>query len=203
MERNIPVQRRMVLGTRNGGKIKEFEALLHSTGIKLLSWKDFDQEISVVEDGGTFLENALKKATVTAQVTGMTAAADDSGLEVDYLNGRPGVFSARYADPKATDRENNAQLLKELQGVPPPQRGARFVCVIALCTPDGRQEWVEGECRGVITESPRGEHGFGYDPIFYYPPLERTFAELSAGDKNRVSHRATAIRKLRPILEKY
>jgi XTP/dITP diphosphohydrolase len=197
------MSRNVVLGTHNQGKVREFQALLESAEVILLSWEDVDEAISVVEDGETFLENAFKKAEATAQITGMLAIADDSGLEVDYLNGRPGVFSARYAGPKATDQGNYAKILEELRGVPSAQRGARFVCAIALCTPDGKREWVEGECRGVITESPRGEHGFGYDPIFYYPDYGKTFAELRADEKNQVSHRAEAIRKLRPLLKKY
>ena len=193
----------VVLGTHNQGKVREFQALLENTGVTLLSWKDVDGSISVVEDGKTFLENALKKAEATARATGMVAIADDSGLEVDHLNGRPGVFSARYAGPKATDQENYGKILEELSGVLPAQRGGRFVCVIGLVTPDGKREWVEGECRGVITESPRGEQGFGYDPIFYYPDYGKTFAEMDADEKNQVSHRAEAIRKLRPLLKEH
>ncbi len=193
----------IVLGTQNQGKAREFQSLLGSEQVTLLTWKDIDPPISVVENGETFLENALKKAEATASATGLLAAADDSGLEVDFLRGRPGVFSARYAGPKATDQENYAKILQELRGVPFAQRGARFVCVIAVCTPDGKREWVKGECRGIIAEAPRGDRGFGYDPIFYYPAYGRTFAELREDEKNQVSHRAKAIRKLRLLLEKY
>jgi len=197
------MKKTVILGTRNRGKVREFQDLLGSEEFTLRSWQDLSQPVSVVEDGKTFLENALKKARITAQVAGEIALADDSGLEVEFLQGRPGIYSARYAGPEATDEENYRRILAELNGVPDEQRGARFVCVIALCTPDGKEEWVEGDCRGFITEAPVGEQGFGYDPVFFYPPYGRTFAQLSTEDKNRVSHRAEAIRKLRPVLSKY
>jgi len=197
------VNKRIVFGSRNQGKITEFGALLKDEAVTLLSWNDFDHPFSVNEDGETFWENAFKKAETTARITGEVSIADDSGLEVDYLNGKPGVFSARYAGPEASDQENNLRLLRELQGVPRSQRGARFVCAIAICAPDGTGEWVEGECRGSITESPRGEQGFGYDPLFFSPALGKTFAELSQEEKNRISHRAQAVSKLRPLLRRY
>jgi len=197
------VKKRVVFGSRNQGKIREFRALLKDEAVTILSWNDFDHPFSVNEDGETFRENAFKKAGITARITGEVSIADDSGLEVDYLNGRPGVFSARYAGPEASDEENNLRLLQELQGVPLSQRGARFVCAIAICTPDETGEWVEGECRGYITESPQGEQGFGYDPLFFAPALGKTFAELSHEEKNRISHRAQAANKLRPLLRRY
>lgn len=197
------MKKTVILGTRNKGKVREFQNLLGNEAFTLLSWQDIAQPISVVEDGETFLENAMKKAEATARITGEPSIADDSGLEVDSLQGRPGIHSARYAGPEATDEKNYRKILAELKGVPREHRGARFVCVIALCLPNGKREWVEGECRGIITEAPSGKQGFGYDPIFFYPEMGKTFAELSAEEKNRVSHRAEAIRKLRPVLEKY
>jgi XTP/dITP diphosphohydrolase len=195
--------KKLVLGSRNPGKIKEFHALLKGETLTLLSWRDFPYPFSVKEDGKTFQENALKKAKTTARITGEIAIADDSGLEVDFLDQQPGILSARYAGPEASEEDNNAKLLRELKGVPPSKRGARFVCAIVICTPEGNWDWVEGECRGIITESPRGEQGFGYDPIFFVPELGKTFAELSPEEKNRISHRARAMDKLRPILKKY
>ena len=197
------MEKKVVLGSCNQGKVEEFRALLKEEALTLLSWKDFDYPFSVKEDGKTFRENALKKAEITARVTGEVSIADDSGLEVDYVNGQPGIFSARYAGPEARDEENNDKLLRELKGVPFSQREARFVCAIVIFSPEGRWEWVEGECRGIITDSPRGKQGFGYDPIFLIPELGKTFAELSPEEKNRISHRARAINKLRPLLKKY
>jgi XTP/dITP diphosphohydrolase len=199
----IAVGKEVVFGSWNKGKVREFEALLGEEGLRLLSWKDFANPFSVEEDGTTFRENALKKASFTAKITHTVSLADDSGLEVEYLQGRPGIFSARYAGPAAPDAENIAKVLEELQGVPFSLRKARFVCVIAICTPGGRCEWVEGECGGVIADSPRGTQGFGYDPIFLAPELGKTFAELNPGEKNRISHRAQAVNKLRPLLKKY
>jgi XTP/dITP diphosphohydrolase len=194
---------RVVFGSGNQGKVREFQTLLKKEAITLLSWNDFDRSFSVTEDGKTFWENAFKKAEATARITGELSIADDSGLEVDYLHGRPGIFSARYAGPNASDNENNSRLLRELQGVPLSQRGARFICAIAICAPDGAWEWVEGECRGYITESPQGDQGFGYDPLFFAPDLGKTFAALGHEEKNQISHRARAVDKLRPILREY
>jgi non-canonical purine NTP pyrophosphatase, rdgB/HAM1 family len=195
--------KKIVLGTRNQGKIAEFRALLADEDVALLSWKDFDYPFSVVEDGKTFWENALKKAELTARITGEVSVADDSGLEITYLGQRPGVFSARYAGPDAGDEENNLKVLKELEGIPLFERGARFVCALAIYSPDGKWDWVEGECKGLIIDSFRGGNGFGYDPLFLVPDLGKTFAELSQEEKNRISHRARAMEKLRPLLKKY
>jgi len=195
--------KKIVLGTRNQGKIAEFRALLADEDVALLSWKDFDYPFSVVEDGKSFWENALKKAELTARITGEVSVADDSGLEITYLGQRPGVFSARYAGPDAGDEENNLKVLKELEGIPLFERGARFVCALAIYSPDGKWDWVEGECKGLIIDSFRGENGFGYDPLFLVPDLGKTFAELSQEEKNRISHRARAMEKLRPLLKKY
>lgn len=193
----------VVFGSWNQGKVKEIEALLGEEEIRLLSWRDFEYPFSVEEDGTTFRENAVKKAIVTAKITGVIALSDDSGLEVEGLQGRPGIFSARYAGPAAQDEDNIAKVLRQLEGVPYARRKARFVCVIAICTPEGRCEWVEGECGGMIAETPRGSQGFGYDPIFLVPELGKTFAELEPEEKNRISHRAQAVGKVRPLLKKY
>jgi len=195
--------KKLVLGTRNQGKIAEFRALLADEDVTLLSWKDFDYPFSVVEDGKTFWENALKKAELTARITSEVSLADDSGLEIMYLGQRPGIFSARYAGPDAGDEENNLKVLKELEAVPLPERGARFVCALAIYSPDGKWDWVEGECKGVIIDSFQGKNGFGYDPLFLVPDLGKTFAELSQEEKNRISHRARAMEKLHPLLKKY
>jgi XTP/dITP diphosphohydrolase len=197
------MKKKVVLGTRNQGKISEFKSLLANEDVTLLSWKDFDYPFSVIEDGKAFWENALKKAELTARVTGEISIADDSGLKVQYLNQRPGIFSARYAGPKAGDEENNLKVLKELEGVSLIERGARFVCALVIYSPAGKWDRVEGKCKGVIIDSFRGGNGFGYDPIFLVPDSGKTFAELSQEEKNRISHRARAVEKLRPLLKKY
>ncbi|MCX8011868.1 MAG: XTP/dITP diphosphatase [Desulfobacterota bacterium] len=193
----------IVLGTRNIGKIAEFQALLSGEDITLLSWQDYDYPFFVVEDGATFCRNAWKKAELTARITGEVAIADDSGLEVPYLNQDPGIFSARYAGVGATDEENNAKLLRQLKGVTGEKRKARFVCAIVICSSSGEFDWVEGECWGRIADSPRGKGGFGYDPVFFVTEMGKTFAELSSEEKNQISHRARAVEKLRPLLKKY
>lgn len=194
---------KLVLGTRNPGKILEFSAFLADEDVTLLSWKDFDYPFSVVEDGKTFWKNALKKAELTARITGEVSLADDSGLEITYLGQRPGIFSARYAGPQASDEDNNIKVFQEMRGVALSERGARFVCAVVIYAPDGKWERVEGECQGVITESPRGRKGFGYDPLFLVPELGKTFAELNQEEKNLISHRARAMERLRPLLKKY
>ena len=195
--------KKLVLGTRNQGKILEFSAFLADEDVTFLSWKDFDYPFSVVEDGKTFWENALKKAELTARITGEVSLADDSGLEITYLGQRPGIFSARYAGPQASDEDNNIKVFQEMRGVALSERGARFVCAVVIYPPDGKWERVEGECQGVITESPRGRKGFGYDPLFLVPELGKTFAELNQEEKNLISHRARAMERLRPLLKKY
>ena len=195
--------KKLVLGTRNQGKILEFSAFLADEDVTLLSWKDFDYPFSVVEDGKTFWENALKKAELTARITGEVSLADDSGLEITYLGQRPGIFSARYAGPQASDEDNNIKVFQEMRGVALSERGARFVCAVVIYAPDGKWERVEGECPGVITESPRGRKGFGYDPLFLVPELGKTFAELNQEEKNLISHRARAMERLHPLLKKY
>jgi XTP/dITP diphosphohydrolase len=193
----------IVIATSNQNKLKEFAALLQDCRVTLLSLKDFPQIPEIVEDGKTFRENALKKATVVARATGKLAIADDSGIEVDALGGRPGVYSARFAGNGAGDAANNARLLEELKDVPPDKRGACFKCVLCIATPEGETAFVEGECRGGIIDALRGQHGFGYDPVFLVPEYNQTFAEMPPEQKNSISHRSRALRKLLDILPRY
>jgi XTP/dITP diphosphohydrolase len=175
--------------------------LLEESGITLCSLNDYANIPEMREDGLTFLDNALKKARTVCEFTGETALADDSGIEVDALDGRPGILSARYAGPNATDEGNNRKLLEALQGVPPERRGAAFRCFLVLCRPDGSFETFEGSWRGRIGEHPQGKGGFGYDPVFHVPELGLTAAQLSLEVKNSLSHRAQAFRKLKKYLQ--
>ena len=193
----------LFLATRNEGKIREIRELLQGCKISLASLRDYPDAPGVVENGEAYRDNALKKARFFAKWTGKLTLADDSGLEVDYLKGRPGVFSARYAGDGGDDRENNRRLLRELKGIPPQKRGAVFRCVMALVAPWGDEEVVEGECRGRIGLEERGKRGFGYDPIFVIPRYGKTVAELTIAEKNRLSHRGKALRKLKKILKRY
>lgn len=198
----------IVFATRNEGKVVELRALLAGQGIRVLSLTELDQPVPEVdEDGDTFLANAAKKARVVSQATGLPALADDSGLEVDALDGAPGVRSARYAGPEATDEANNHKLLEALRGVPPARRSARFRSVLALADSSGPLGdaliTAEGCCEGYILEAPRGTGGFGYDPLFHVPALNATFAELGVGTKNHLSHRARAMQALSSRLAAY
>ncbi|HVY56209.1 MAG TPA: XTP/dITP diphosphatase [Thermodesulfobacteriota bacterium] len=188
----------IVLATGNKGKIREFSGLLEDVFGRIISLNDLESPPEVVEDGATFRENALKKARAIAAYSGKPALADDSGLAVDALGGRPGVYSARYAGESATDKDNITKLLTELGGI--ENRSARFVCVLALVTPDGREMTAEGVCEGVILTEPRGEGGFGYDPVFYLPEYGKTMAEIPPELKNRLSHRARAAESLIKLL---
>jgi XTP/dITP diphosphohydrolase len=190
----------IVLATRNDNKIREIERLLQDIDIKLLSLREFPSSPPISEIAASFAENALHKASTVSQFTGKLALADDSGLEVDFLQGKPGVLSARYAGEGASDEENNRKLLEELKEIPLALRGATFKCTLALVSPSQNKDVVEGECRGIIAIEPRGEGGFGYDPLFYLPQFNKTFAELPLEIKNQVSHRAQAVAKLRKIL---
>jgi XTP/dITP diphosphohydrolase len=193
----------LFLATRNKGKIREIEELLKGFEISLTSLRDYPDAPDVVENGEAYRDNALKKARFFTRWTGRLTLADDSGLEVDYLQGRPGVLSARYSGDGGDDRENNRKLLRELKGIPGERRGAVFRCVMALVAPWGDEEVVEGECRGQIGLEETGERGFGYDPLFIIPRYGKTVAELSLAEKNRVSHRGKALRKLKKILKRY
>lgn len=192
---------KLVLASRNRHKLAELRTFLRDLPVEVVSVDDVAPGLSLIEDGATFVENALKKArTVHAQTT-LPALADDSGLEVFYLNGRPGVISARYAGVDAIDDANNTKLLRELRGVPPRRRHAQFRAVLALVGP-GYEEVAVGTCSGHVTESPRGTNGFGYDPIFRPDGFSRTYAELSQDEKNRISHRSRAFAALHDILKR-
>ncbi|NLY39480.1 MAG: XTP/dITP diphosphatase [Firmicutes bacterium] len=192
---------RLVLATRNQGKVEEIKALLHDLPLEIISLDQLAVIPEVKEDQHTFSGNALKKARAVAAACGLPSLADDSGLTVDALGGRPGVFSSRYAGPGADDAANNRLLLAELKGVPPEKRGAAFVCALALVIPGGETYLIEESCRGRIVETPQGQNGFGYDPLFFYEPAGQTFAQMETALKNQVSHRGKALRRLKKLLE--
>jgi XTP/dITP diphosphohydrolase len=188
---------KLVLASTNKGKIAEFQKLLAGLPMELLSIADYPGIPEIKEDGKTFAENALLKARAVAGYTGELTLADDSGLEVDALNGEPGVYSARYGQPGWSDQDRYQFLLEKLEEVPFEKRTARFRCAVALVDPqNNRIEQVDGTVAGVILDSPRGDHGFGYDPVFFIPELGKTMAELTGEDKNRFSHRGRAVQKL-------
>jgi len=193
----------IVLATTNANKLREFREMLQDMDVTVIGLDAFPGCPEVVEDGVSFAENALKKAAAIARHTGRVTMADDSGLEVDRLGGMPGIYSARYAGPGADDRANNERLLRELDGVPAGGRGAQFTCVIAVVDPRGGQQTVRGTCRGVILTRPRGEHGFGYDPLFLDRETTLTFSEMTPEQKNRVSHRSRAIAELKKMLPSF
>ncbi len=190
----------IVLATANPCKLREFQQILEATDFTIVPQAAFGGCPDIVEDGASFEENALKKARSIAGHTGCVAMADDSGLEVDALNGEPGIYSARFAGEPRSDGRNIALLLERMLGVPPERRGAQFRCVIAVVAPGGREFTVQGLCRGRITEAPAGSGGFGYDPVFLHEPSGRTFSELSSREKNSLSHRGRAVAALRAIL---
>ena len=195
----------LILASRNQKKIKEMETILatHFPGVRILSLDDVGYVGDIEENGTTYEENALIKArtAVEAGHHQYPAIADDSGLSVEALDGAPGVYSARYAGGHGDDAANNALLLKNLSHLPVSERAARFVCCIALVYPDGREMTVRGETEGLIIDEARGNGGFGYDPYFYYQPFGKTFSELTAEEKNTISHRGKAIAKLAEILK--
>jgi len=192
----------IVLATQNKDKIKEIKEILKRLPLKIITFDKHSRELSVDEDGTTLEENAVKKATSWMKETGKPALADDSGLEVDYLNGEPGVYSSRFAGENATYADNNAKLLKLMNGVEKEKRTARFKCVAALVFPDGKKELFQGTIEGTIITEPRGTSGFGYDPIFLIPEYNKTFAELGDEIKNKISHRAAAFKKVGNFLQK-
>ncbi len=194
----------LLVATHNKGKLREIKALLEDIDIVVMALSDLDDPVpEVIEDGATFKENALKKAVETANHTQFLTLADDSGLCVDALNGDPGVYSARFADGQRDDAENRKKVLMLLNDVPEPERTARFKCSIALAVPHKMIAAVEGVCEGKILREEKGVNGFGYDPIFYFERFDRTFAEISAQEKNEVSHRANALRMMKDILVEY
>lgn len=191
---------KLVLASGNKGKLNEFNTLLAPLNITVQSLADYPDMPETIEDGETFSENAIKKAREAAAFTGLPALADDSGLEVDYLNGQPGVYSARFAGEPKDDAANNRKLLELLKDVTREQRTARFRCVIAFCTPDGKVDTSDGTCEGYILEEEKGSGGFGYDPLFYVPKYSKTFAELEMAEKNKISHRGKALQGIVNIL---
>lgn len=197
----MPDKLRIVLATRNEDKIREIGEILASLPVTLLSMADYPDIPEIVEDGATFLENARKKAMVVREHTGLASLADDSGLEVKVLKGRPGIMSRRFAGPDATYDDNNALLMRHMKDMPRDVRDARFICVAALVTEAGEAHFTEGELRGRIAESPAGEGGFGYDPLFFLPEYGKTVAELDPALKNEISHRAKAMGAMRRVIE--
>jgi XTP/dITP diphosphohydrolase len=191
---------RLVLASRNHHKLRELRSFLQDLQVEVVSVDDVAPGLTLVEDGSTFAENALKKARAVFAHTNTLALADDSGLEVFYLNGRPGVISARYAGERADDVANNDKLLREMRGVAARRRRAQFRAVLALVGP-GYEEIATGACPGTLTEVPRGTNGFGYDPIFQPDGFNRTYAELTQDEKNRISHRSRAFASLHDILK--
>lgn len=185
----------LVIATRNNGKTAEIADLLKDHPVKIKNLKEFGPIPIIEEDGKSFDENAYKKACFTARALGFPALADDSGLLVEALSGAPGIFSARYGGENVSDEERCLKLLSEMEGI--TNRKAVFECVISVAVPAGYALTYEGRCEGIITQAPSGTNGFGYDPIFYYPPLEKTFAEMSMEEKSSVSHRGKALMELK------
>lgn len=193
--------RDLVLATRNRHKGAELAAILAGLPVRIRTMDEFPDVPDVVEDGETCEANAVKKARAVSEATGLLAVADDTGLEVDALGGRPGVYAARYAGQQATYEDNCRKLLQELAGVPHDRRTARFVTVAAVAEPSEKVQVTTGRLDGLITEAQVGEQGFGYDPVFYVPDLGKTLAELSSEEKNRISHRAKAFAQVRELLQ--
>lgn len=191
----------ILIATKNEGKMKEFKGLFAKLGFEVKSLTQMTDAIDVVEDGATFAENAIKKAEQISAHYNVITVADDSGLIVDALDGRPGIYSARYAGEGKNDQENLQKVLSEMEGVPVEKRTARFHCTLALAIPLETTITVEGECEGIITEEPTGEFGFGYDPIMFIPSVNRTMAQLTKEEKNTISHRAKALLKLQQVIE--
>ncbi|OLN31933.1 XTP/dITP diphosphatase [Desulfosporosinus metallidurans] len=192
---------KIILATQNQGKIREFQELLADEDIEVLSLLDIPNWEDVEENGETFADNAALKARAAVRRTGLIALADDSGLEVDALNGAPGVYSARFAGEPKDDERNNDKLLQLLETVSDDKRIARFRCALVMATPEGEEYLTEGTAEGLILRERRGSDGFGYDPLFYVPEFARTMAELTLNEKNKLSHRAQAFRKVIPILK--
>ena len=196
MANHIP----LVIATGNPGKINEIKELLAGFPVETKSLADFGPIPEVVEDGETFEENAYKKASFTAKILGIPALADDSGLVVEALGGAPGVLSARYAGENATDEQRVAKLLDEMKGH--ANRNAAFECVLSIAVPSGPALTYEARCEGLIAEQPAGQNGFGYDPIFFYPPLNKTFGQMTIAEKGEVSHRGKALKELKQEMDK-
>ena len=192
--------KKIIFATGNAGKMKEIREILKDLDAEVLSMKEAGVEADIVEDGKTFEENAVIKAKTVCELTGEIALADDSGLEFDYLNKEPGIYSARYMGEDTSYRIKNANLIERLEGVPDEKRTARFVCAIAAAFPDGTVKTVRGTMEGRIGYEEAGENGFGYDPIFYLPEYGCSSAELSMEEKNKISHRGKALRAIKEEL---
>ena len=187
----------ILIATNNLGKVKEIKDILDGHQIKILTMKDFPHLPKIEEDGKTYQENAFKKARKISEYSGKICLADDSGLEIEYLKEKPGIYSSRWGN---SDEERINKVLKLLENVPINKRNAKFVCAVVLVFPDGKTYMVKEECKGSITFSPKGEHGFGYDPIFLVPEYNKTFAELGDKIKNQISHRGKAMRRMVDII---
>ncbi|MGM7702222.1 XTP/dITP diphosphatase [Pseudalkalibacillus sp. Hm43] len=187
----------IIIASHNEGKVKEFRSMFEEFNVSVVSLRDLDFHDEIEETGTTFEENATIKAEAIAERFNQPVIADDSGLVIDALDGRPGVYSARYAGEEKDDQANMDKVLYELKSVHESERTARFVSVLAIAQPGKETSIVKGTCEGVITEEKIGEHGFGYDPIFYVPSLNKTMAQLEPGEKNKISHRSNALKKLR------
>lgn len=191
---------KILIATKNIGKVKEFQSMFEDLGHEILSLTDIEGSPDVEETGTTFEENAILKAETISHQMNIPVIADDSGLEIDALEGKPGVYSARYAGLQKSDEDNMSKVLAELQDVPDTQRSARFVCALAFAMPNKKTIVVKGECEGKILREKRGSEGFGYDPIFYVPHLDRSMAELAKEEKNKISHRAVALKELKSLI---
>lgn len=196
------MSRKIVFATGNAGKMREIREILADMGMEVCSMKDMGIDIPIEENGTTFEENAVIKARAVAQACGEIVLADDSGLEIDYLNKEPGIYSARYMGEDTPYSVKNANLIQRLEGVPDEKRTARFVCAIAAVFPNGETVTTYGEIEGIIGYEEKGENGFGYDPIFYVPEYGKTTAQLSENEKNSISHRGKALRKMKEELKK-
>ncbi len=188
---------RIIIASHNEGKVKEFREMFEEFNVKVVSLRDLDFHDEIEENGSTFKENAIIKAETIANHFQEPVIADDSGLVIDELDGRPGIYSARYAGEEKDDKANLNKVLAEMEHVVEKDRSARFICVLAVAQPGKETSSVEGKCEGIILHEKRGDHGFGYDPIFYIPALGKTLAQLEPEEKNRISHRANALKELR------
>lgn len=193
---------RIIIASNNAHKIQEIKDILKGFGFELVSLREAGVDVDVEEDGKTFEENAYKKASEISRITGEISLADDSGLEVDALGGAPGVYSARFAGEHGNDKKNNEKLLEIMKEVPRADRSARFVSVISLVTPEGEEVAARGNVEGIIGYEEKGKNGFGYDPLFIVPELNKTYAELSSDEKNSISHRSRALKLLKEKLGK-
>lgn len=193
----------IIIATKNKGKAKEFKSIFEKQGYTIKTLLDFPEIGDIAETGTTFSENAFQKASVLSNRLNTIVLADDSGLVVDALDGRPGIYSARYGGEHGNDEKNNRKLLEELKHIPLEERNAHFHCTLALVGPNKKPLLVDGQVSGRILDQPKGENGFGYDPLFFIPVLDKTMAELTPQEKNKISHRARAIKKLQEELDNW